>query len=80
MQNNADILVNEFEKALDRIPHLIFEIGYTRPTGWVVHLWNSSNVGIKNAVKIFSCQDESREDCFIEATNFIKNYLEEYAK
>lgn len=56
MNTIAD-LREKFEDVLNSVPHLVFEIGYTRPTGWMVHLWNSSGVGIGDAKKIFSIHD-----------------------
>ena len=49
-----------WDKALDQNPYLVLEIGFTRPTGWMVHVWNAHSVGIKAAPKIIETQSESR--------------------
>lgn len=68
-------LIEAFENAKDKIPHLVFEIGYTRTTGYMIHMWDSSGVGIKKAPKIFTCQDEDFEAIAIEAIEKIHKYV-----
>jgi hypothetical protein len=68
-------LIKTFEDAKDRIPHLVFEIGYTRITGYMIHMWDSTGTGIKAAPKIFTCQDEDFEIVAKEAINSIREYI-----
>lgn len=55
-------LLDAFDKAMDMRPHLLIEIGYSRPTDWMVHIWDATGVGIKEAPKIICTQDTSREE------------------
>ena len=68
-------LIEIFEYAKDQIPHLVLEIGYTRPTGYMIHMWDSTGTGIKSAKKIFTCQDEDFETVANEAIEKIKEYI-----
>ena len=60
----AEKLLELFERALLKRPHLLIEIGYTRPTGWMVHIWDATGCGIKLAKKLICTQhDELAEAC-----------------
>ncbi len=72
---NANELINKFYDTLDLIPHLVFEVGYTRPTGWMVHVWDSTGVSISEATKILTCQDEDCSVCFNDATEKLNDII-----
>lgn len=65
-------LLDTFEQALDVRPHLAFEIGYTRPTDWMVHIWDSTGVGIGNAQKIICTQDTDKDKACADAVAQLK--------
>ncbi len=62
-----------WEDAISRHPFLLVEIGYTRATDWMVHIWNSEGTGIKNAPKIITTQRTSRADAMTEAANQLRD-------
>lgn len=55
-------LLAAFDDALNVRPHLVFEIGYTRVTDWMVHVWDSTGVGIWAAPKIIYTQSPDRDE------------------
>ena len=64
----------EWENALNHKPHLHMEVGYTRPTDYMVHIWDGTSVGIKNAPKIITSQgtlEESLRDATIQLKQFL---------
>lgn len=74
--NTANKLIDQFHDALDLIPHLVFEIGYTRVTGWMVHVWDSTGTGIKDAKKVFTCQNDDVNICIGESIIRLKGYIQ----
>lgn len=65
-------LLDAFDEALNVRPHLLFEIGYTRPTDWMVHIWDATDTGIKYAQKIISTQNVSRDEACREAAALLR--------
>jgi hypothetical protein len=59
-RSDSEALLDAFDNALNMRPHLLLEIGYTRPTDWMVHIWDATGVGISEAPKIITTQDTSR--------------------
>ncbi len=55
-------LLAAFDDALNVRPHLVFEVGYTRVTDWMVHVWDSTGVGIGAAPKIVTAQAPDRDE------------------
>lgn len=58
--------------AIDLKPYLSIEIGYTRPTDWMVHIWNSEGVGLAKAPKIIMTQNTSRAEAMMEAAKQLR--------
>jgi hypothetical protein len=56
-----------FDDALNVRPHLVIEIGYTRVTDWMVHVWDSTGVGIGAAPKIVTTQAHDRDEAMTRA-------------
>lgn len=61
-----------WESAIDLKPYLSIEIGYTRPTDWMVHIWNSEGVGLAKAPKIIMTQNTSRAEAMMEAAKQLR--------
>jgi hypothetical protein len=60
-------LFSVFDACLDRRPHLLLEIGYNRVVDWMVHIYDGTGLGIKNAELIISTQSPDREEAMSEA-------------
>lgn len=69
---SESVLIKVFKAALDVRPFLLFEIGYTRPTDWMVHVWDSANVGIARAECLFTVQSHDRDTAFFEAAQLLR--------
>jgi hypothetical protein len=66
-----------FDDALEYHPFLLVEVGYNRQVDWMVHIWDGTGVGIKNAAKIMSIQESTREEAFaVAAQELIKRFPE----
>ena len=65
-------LIAAFESALMIKPHLWFEVGYTRPTDWMVHIWDKSRP-TSEGQKIIETQGSIEAAC-----NHAKVKLEDY--
>lgn len=73
-----EALLDAFDDALNVRPHLLIEIGYTRPTDWMVHIWDATGVGIAAAPKIIiSAQDVSRAGVCREAAEQLRAKIAE---
>ena len=62
-------LLDAFDAATDVIPHLMFEIGYTRATDWMVHIWDKTG-GVEK--KLVTTQSYDREEACLEAIKELK--------
>lgn len=65
-------LMAAFDAAKDAHPHLLIEIGYTRITDWMVHVWDAHGTSIANAPKIISAQSPDRGEACREATEKLR--------
>lgn len=65
-------LLELFDDAINKYPFLLFELGYTRVTDWMVHIWNKAG-GVE--VKILTTQAIEREDACEEAIIELKKFL-----
>jgi len=79
-QNAGDIdgsssatLLAAFDDALYQCPSLWMEIGYTRPTDWMVHVWDRTRK--TDGGRIFTTQSTSRGEACAEATQKLREYL-----
>lgn len=68
-------LVELMTEALGWNPYYAYEIGYNRTVGWMVHIWNSRGVGLTNAPKLLSTQDEDINAACEQAITEFKAYL-----
>lgn len=73
---SADQLIAALDNLLGVKPHLIFEIGYTRVTDWMVHLYDKSG-GVEN--KLFVMQSADRGVAFNDAVVEIEKIMAEKA-
>jgi len=71
---SADQLIAAFDNLLNVKPHLIFEIGYTRVTDWMVHLYDKSG-GVEN--KLFVMQSTDHGVAFHNAAVEIEKIMAE---
>lgn len=71
-RSDSEALLDAFDDALNVRPHLLIEIGYTRPTDWMVHIWDATGVGIADAPKIISTQDTIRDGACREAAEQLR--------
>ena len=55
------------DEALNRRPHLLFEIGYNRITDWMVHVYDATGVGIKAAPLVITIQCREWTEAMTEA-------------
>lgn len=63
-----------FDEALEYMPYLQFELGYTRTTDWMVHIYNSAG---GNSVKVLTEQECTREDVCRHAAISLRRYFAE---
>lgn len=63
----SDSLLTAFDEALEMHPNLLFELGYCRITGWMVHVWDAHQVGNTTTIKIINTQSPSREEAITDA-------------
>jgi len=71
-------LLKIFDDALNVRPHLMFVIGYTRVTDWMVTIWDATGVGIKGAPKIICTQSPDREEACREAGEQLLDKMAEW--
>ncbi len=64
-----------WDEALNQRPHILLEIGFTRPTGWMIHVWDAEFVGIKAAKKIITVQSEKRVDAMKQAKKLLEELI-----
>lgn len=67
-------LLYVFDEALEYMPYLQFEIGYTRTTDWMVHIYNTAG---GNSVKVLEAQEVTREDACRHAAVLLRHYFVE---
>ena len=67
-------LLETVEEALEVHPHLAMELGYTRPTDWMVHVWDSRGVGLQDAPKVVTTHGSLEHAC-LAATNELRRYV-----
>lgn len=67
-------LLYVFDEALEYMPYLQFEIGYTRTTDWMVHIYNKAG---GNSVKVVEAQEVTREDACRHAAVLLRHYFVE---
>lgn len=65
-------LLAAFDDALNENPFLWFEIGYTRPTDWMVHIWDKRGGTEK---KIVCTQDTDRDAACELAAEKLKRHM-----
>lgn len=65
-------LLYVFDEALEYMPYLQFEIGYTRATDWMVHIYNTAG---GNSVKVLTAQEVTREDACQHAAIALRKYF-----
>jgi hypothetical protein len=65
----SSVLLAAFDDALNENPFLWFELGYTRPTDWMVHVWDRR--GGKNE-KIICEQDPDRDTACLAAAGKLR--------
>lgn len=63
-----------FDEALEYMPYLQFELGYTRTTDWMIHIYNSAG---GNSVKVLTGQEVTREDVCRFAAISLRRYFAE---
>lgn len=68
-------LLAAFDDALNQNPFLWIEIGYTRPTDWMVHVWDRTRKTAGDST-IITTQSDNRNLAFYEATQKLRAYLE----
>jgi hypothetical protein len=68
-------LLAAFDDALNQNPFLWIEIGYTRPTDWMVHVWDRTRKTDDDST-IITTQSTDREAACQEATQKLRAYLE----
>lgn len=67
-------LLYVFDEALEYMPYLQLEIGYTRTTDWMVHVYNTAG---GNSVKVLTEQEVTREDACRFAAIALRKYFTE---
>ena len=68
----SDTLFSVFDDCLNRRSHLLLEVGYNRVTDWMVHIFDSTGVGIKNAELIISVQSHDRKEAMTAAIDQLR--------
>jgi hypothetical protein len=65
-------LIEAYEAARDIRPHLLIEFGHNRITDWMVHVWDSTGVGIEAAPKIICVQETDPGEAALAAIAELK--------
>lgn len=73
--SEVEKLLQIFEKLLNEQPYLAFEIGYTRTTDWMVHVWDYKGRSISESEKIIETQSYDREEACKLAREQLERYL-----
>ena len=76
---SAKKFFRQWGDSLSKHPFLILEIGYTRPTDYVLHVWNSEGVGIKDAPKVIMIQETNLKRLFVAGIEALRSLEEEEA-
>ena len=66
-------LLYTFDQALNSTPHLWFELGYTRPTDWMIHIWDKTG---DTERKIITTQDTDRGSACQQATKQLLTFTD----
>lgn len=72
MNKQLTKFMDAFDDALNWNPFLWLEIGYTRPTDWMVHVWDKSGGG---ELKVLEVQELSMEKACKKARKILTRYV-----
>jgi hypothetical protein len=71
--SGVERFMEAFDEALNENPFLWFELGYTRPTDWMVHVWDRSG---GQEEKVLTTQAHNRDEACLMAIGELRRYLE----